>query len=63
LAVFERFMVGEDGVDEAELSGPFQILLAPDLLARTHRPADAEPASQDERRRHRNRDWRDGRPA
>jgi hypothetical protein len=31
-AVFERFLVGEDGIEEAELSGAFEILLAPDLL-------------------------------
>src|SRR5436305_1215436 len=63
-AVFERFLVGEDGIDEAELSGAFEILLAPDLLTTAHVRMDAESASDDEqRRRHRNRDWHHGRPA
>jgi site-specific DNA recombinase len=63
-AVFERFLVGEDGIDEAELSGAFEILLAPDLLTTADVRMDAESASHDEqRRRHRNRDWHHGTPA
>ncbi len=37
-AVFERFLVSEDGSTEAELTGAFNILLAPDLLTRKIRP-------------------------
>jgi site-specific DNA recombinase len=65
-AVFERFLVGEDGIDEAELSGAFEILLAPDLLTRTSSQdvrGSAADAKDDQQGRHRNRDWRDGTPA
>ncbi len=37
-AVFERFLVGEDGATEAKLSGTFGVLLAPDII----QPADAD---------------------
>jgi hypothetical protein len=41
-AVFERFLVGDDGTTDAEPTGAFGILLAPDLFIRqsTKNPMD-----------------------
>ena len=57
-AVFERFLVGEDGSTEAELTDMFSALLAPDLVA-TDEPHDTVERCD----RHRNRDWFNGIPA
>ena len=57
-AVFERFLVGEDGSSQAELAGVFGILLAPDLLTRnSRRNSHSQPSS-----RHVNSEWRHGAP-
>ena len=57
-ALFERFLVGEDGSTEAELTDVFSALLAPDLVTtdKSHKPVEACG-------RHRNRDWLGGIPA
>ncbi len=55
-AVFSRFLVSDDGVEEAELDGVFGILLRPDLLAERGRIEVGEDAV------HRRRDWADGVP-
>ena len=59
-AVFERFLVDEDGAAEAELAGMFGVLLASDLI--TDRD---DEASGDETAAafHRDCDWRNGVPA
>ncbi len=56
-AVFARFLVGEDGSTEAELTDIFSALLAPDLVT-TDESHQAVKASS----RHRNRDWLGGIP-
>ncbi len=57
-AVFERFLVGEDGSTEAELTDLFGALLAPDLVTADESHESVEPCA-----RHRNRDWLAGIPA
>ncbi len=54
----ERFLVGEDGSTEAELTDIFSALLAPDLITTNEAP-DAIKA----RGHHRNGDWLGGIPA
>jgi len=63
-AVFERFLVGEDGSTEAELTPLFSALLAPDLLTtkqKTKRHAREVPKA--ENGIHRNVEWIGGIPA
>jgi site-specific DNA recombinase len=57
-AVFERFMVSEDGSTEAELTPAFKFLLAPDLVTSDEHPAAAAACT-----RHRNKEWFGGIPA
>ncbi len=59
-AVFERFLVDEDGSTEAELTGAFGVLLAPDFVQQRDAPieTDAEPVGV-----HRTCDWRNGIPS
>ena len=57
-ALFERFLVGEDGSTEAELTETFNALLAPDLVR-----ADESGATAAACGRHRNQDWLAGIPA
>lgn len=57
-AVFERFLVGEDGSTEAELTETFSALLAPDLVTTEGRPETTAVQA-----RHRSRDWLAGVPS
>jgi site-specific DNA recombinase len=57
-ALFERFLVGEDGNTEAELTDMFSALLAPDLVTTDESHETVEACG-----RHRDRDWLGGIPA
>jgi len=61
-AVFDRFLVGEDGTTDAEPTGAFGILLAPDLLIRQS-SKKANRRNRLAQAVHRPREWRDGLPA
>jgi len=56
-AVFERFLVGDGGSPEAELTPAFKFLLDPDLIT-----ADGHSPAAEACERHRNRDWFEGIP-
>jgi site-specific DNA recombinase len=56
-AVFERFLVGNDGTAEAELTPTFKFLLDPELIT-----ADGRPVAVEACKTHRNRDWFEGIP-
>ncbi len=59
-AVFERFLINEDGASEAALAGTFGVLLAPDLI----QPPDASSEPNETLSAiHRNSEWLDGYPA
>jgi site-specific DNA recombinase len=58
-AVFERFLVGEDGIAEAEPKGIFGVLLDPGLV---QRPGHAK-VRVEQQVAHRDRDWHRGMPA
>ena len=60
-AVFERFLVSEDGSTEAELAGAFGILLAPDLLTKKTKSKQAPPSET--ATRHCNHEWLHGVPS
>ena len=64
-AVFERFLVDEDGATEAELTETFGVLLAPDLIEDKKRETTKSATSPPEfpQGRHLNRDWHQGVPA
>lgn len=59
-AVFERFLISEDGALEAEPAGAFGVLLSPDLIKKRSEVDDAASADQ---QLHRNGDWHNGFPA
>lgn len=63
-AVFERFLVDDHGT-EAEPTGPFSILLQPDLLVEQHPKATPTPEQTKQLApvRHRDAGWHDGVPA
>jgi len=62
-AVFERFLVGEDGSAEAELADAFGILLAPDLVTQRKNAKLVDQVTDLQQPvRHRNRDWGAGSP-
>lgn len=58
-AVFERFLVGEDGSTQAEPTGVFGVLLDPNFII----DPKATAARLSPAERHRDCDWEDGTPA